>query len=41
MEREESILETVGGVAVCLLPLWLCFTYSGHAFIKYLLTFII
>ena len=41
MKQEESIYETLGGAAVCLLPFWLCFTYSGHATIKYFINLFI
>jgi len=37
MEREESILELVGGVIVCFFPLWLFFTYSGREVISLLI----
>ncbi len=40
MNREESILELVGGVLVCLFPLWLFFTYSGRECIRLFINFL-
>jgi|TARA_R100000353_G_scaffold108792_1_gene78175 hypothetical protein len=40
MDRNESILETLGALLVIIVPFWLIFTYSGRDVIAAFINFI-